>query len=286
MKYLKKYHELFENQKLKELFYSNEDDINTYTVNEFIRIASKYRSPEYTNLCTDSSAKPKEDLEKFLNYLNEHGFYEDKIIKMLSLYNKEVLNSKLSKMNGVLDIFFYHYVGRSYYLSSGTHKFDPMDYSNEVIIKYLYGYHNTPYGKIFIESLYGDSGIDSKEIIEREIFSAQAKKTWEDAFLNEIWNTVWFGSDYYGDGISVQKKLHISVDERIVKEYSLKVIQINPENDIFVTINKEQFYDCCKKQRFDEETSTKVFLCVMEFIYEMYRYNVSTNFDKSKIIIK
>jgi hypothetical protein len=291
MKYLKKYHELLENKKLKDFFYGDNDEVDKVAFKKFIRIASEYeknntRTPSYNELCVSPDMSPKEDLDEFMIYLSEHGFYEERILKLIKLYEKEILNSHLSLTNGILDIFLYYYFGKSYYLSSGTFKFDPIDYSAECIIKYLYGYQNTSYGKLFIENIYGDSKEDSKEIIDKKICSEHAKKTWQNNFLIQLWETIWYDDDFYGLNMTTSDQFDLQVDKKHIKNYALKVLQVNPKDDKYVVIDKKEFYKCCAENNIDENFSTNVFNYFIECLRQIYSDNLSNDYNESKIIIK
>jgi len=135
-----------------------------------IRNLSEYFDSFFSNLAS-SNGDPNSDFEEMQRIIDKTGFTLDVIKK---LFNKKVCQltseyfpyfihqNRLDIINGYIDVYLYminekleisKMTGVEHQIDLGGQGFDKSMDSQEWIIKYAYGYHKTPYGKLFIKQL-------------------------------------------------------------------------------------------------------------------------------------
>ena len=141
--------------------------------NEFakkIKGLSEYFDSWFSNLAA-SSGNPEEDFNDMQKIIDKTGFTLDVIKKLFSkkvcqstgeYYPYFIHRNRLDTINGYIDVYLYmldekleisEMTGVSHTVDLGGQGFDKDMDASEWIIKYAYGYHKTPYGKLFIKQL-------------------------------------------------------------------------------------------------------------------------------------
>ena len=141
--------------------------------NEFarkIKGLSEYFDSWFSNLAS-SSGDPEEDFNDMQKIIDKTGFTLDVIKKLFSkkvcestgeYYPYFIHRNRLDTINGYIDVYLYmldekleisEMTGVSHTVDLGGQGFDKDMDASEWIIKYAYGYHKTPYGKLFIKQL-------------------------------------------------------------------------------------------------------------------------------------
>jgi hypothetical protein len=220
MKYLKKYNELLENKTIKNLFYSDDEE-NGFNSKDLEKLYdcldSFFEHAESYSECIDYSKTPMEDLNELFSFLENSGINKYRLEIAFQLYKKQIV-SNYEDENSLADLFL-NYFCSEHLVGGGS--FDPENDYNEVIIKYMYGYHNSSYGKLFIlNHLTKDSKpewFDNPQLDypagmvdltpEQLVF-----KRWKELFIESVWNNS-FGSGEYLNNL--------------IKEYDLKAIPID-----------------------------------------------------------
>ena len=141
--------------------------------NEFakkIKGLSEYFDSFFSNLAS-SNGNPEEDFEEMQKIIDKTGFTLDVIKKLFSkkvcqltseYFPYFIHQNRLDSINGYVDIYLYminekleisKMTGVSHTVDLGGQGFDKDMDAQEWIIKYAYGYHKTPYGKLFVKQL-------------------------------------------------------------------------------------------------------------------------------------
>jgi hypothetical protein len=160
----------------------------------------------YSSLAHDREANPQKDFEDMQSFINKTGFTLDIIKK---LFDKQVCKltteyfpyfidkNHLDSINGYIDVYLYFLdeklqitknstgndfevgLGGPGYNSTMTKNSDE-DMVQEWIIKYAYGFHKTPYGKLFIKQL----GLTPEEFVRETI-----KRIHQKCFVTFLYGT-------------------------------------------------------------------------------------------------
>ena len=135
-----------------------------------IRGLSEYFDSFFSNLAS-SNGNPEEDFEEMQKIIDKTGFTLDIIKKLFSkkvcqltseYFPYFIHQNRLDSINGYVDIYLYminekleisKMTGVDHQIDLGGQGFDKDMDAQEWIIKYAYGYHKTPYGKLFIKQL-------------------------------------------------------------------------------------------------------------------------------------
>ena len=141
--------------------------------NEFakkIKGLSEYFDSFFSNLAS-SNGNPEEDFEEMQKIIDKTGFTLDIIKKLFSkkvcqltseYFPYFIHQNRLDSINGYVDIYLYminekleisKMTGVDHQIDLGGQGFDKDMDAQEWIIKYAYGYHKTPYGKLFVKQL-------------------------------------------------------------------------------------------------------------------------------------
>lgn len=141
--------------------------------NEFakkIEGLSEYFDSHFSNLAS-SGGNPEEDFNEMQRIIDKTGFTLDIIKKLFSkkvcqstseYYPYFIHKNHLDTINGYIDVYLFmlnekldisEMTGVKHNIDLGGQGFDKSMGANEWIVKYAYGYHKTPYGKLFIKQL-------------------------------------------------------------------------------------------------------------------------------------
>lgn len=141
--------------------------------NEFakkIEGLSEYFDSHFSNLAS-SGGNPEEDFNEMQRIIDKTGFTLDIIKKLFSkkvcqstseYYPYFIHKNHLDTINGYIDVYLFmlnekldisEMTGVKHNIDLGGQGFDKSMGASEWIVKYAYGYHKTPYGKLFIKQL-------------------------------------------------------------------------------------------------------------------------------------
>ena len=171
-----------------------------------VKSLSEYFEGYYTNLANDTSANPEADFKEMQTFLNRTGFTLEIIKKLFDRkisgllfedYNQFIRTNNLESINGYIDVYLY-FLNEKLQLTEinkvdlgGASRVNIMLDSEsdnldenvliEWTIKYAYGYHKTPYGKLFIKQL----GLTPEQFI-KEVFQKIHKSCFESFMMDSI----------------------------------------------------------------------------------------------------
>jgi hypothetical protein len=141
--------------------------------NEFakkIEGLSEYFDSFFSNLAS-SNGNPEEDFNEMQRIIDKTGFTLEVIKKLFSkkvcestgeYYPYFIHRNRLDTINGYIDVYLFmlddklkisEMTGVPHTVDLGGQGFDKSMDASEWIIKYAYGYHKTPYGKLFIKQI-------------------------------------------------------------------------------------------------------------------------------------
>ena len=142
-----------------------------------IKALSEYFEGYFTNIAQDETANPENDFNEMQSFINRTGFtleiikklFDKKVCVLLDEYLPNfIAYHNLDEVNGYVDIYLY-LLDQKLEISKDTGKDFNVELSGlsdlmtgkkdidnplyEWVIKYAYGYHKTPYGKLFLKQL-------------------------------------------------------------------------------------------------------------------------------------
>jgi len=135
-----------------------------------IKGLSEYFDSFFSNLAS-SNGNPEEDFNDMQRIIDKTGFTLEVIKKLFSkkvcqltseYYPYFIHQNRLDTINGYIDVYLYmlddklkisETSGVQHSVDLGGQGFDKNMDAQEWIIKYAYGYHKTPYGKLFIKNI-------------------------------------------------------------------------------------------------------------------------------------
>lgn len=139
-------------------------------------LSIRFFKSSFSSLASSKDSKPDEDFEEMQRMLNRAGFTLDILKKLfnpiVSVFTSQdfhefIERNSLDETNGYIDIYLYKLnekldLNTTVYLGGeGWGYVLETEPEEEYIIKYAYGYHKTPYGKIFLDQM----GISKEEFI-------------------------------------------------------------------------------------------------------------------------
>jgi hypothetical protein len=188
-------------QSAKKSYTSDEiRDLRDNWIDTIIEISEDNGRVSFSSLCKGSD-DPEEDYKKFQKEMDSKGFPFDLIKEIFSKESdkligkwasdstdtdifREIHQSPLEEKNGEIDTYLYFTVkrlGLDYKkVELGGPGWSGIDYPEEAIIRYSYGYHKTKYGQLMMEQL----GITQKEFEEyaSKGFCIELINNWHDFF--------------------------------------------------------------------------------------------------------
>lgn len=141
-------------------------------------LCERFFKKSFSELASSHLARPDEDFEEIQKILDRAGFTLDVLKNLFNPivsvftsqdFHKFIERNSLDEKNGYVDIYLYRLnekldLNTTVYLGGEgwgyTLEKEPED---EYIIKYSYGYHKTPYGKLFLEQM----GLSKDDFITR-----------------------------------------------------------------------------------------------------------------------
>ena len=148
--------------------------------NEFsdsiINLCQRFFKSSFSSLAANGNSNPDEDFEEIQKMLNRAGFTLDLLKKLfnpvVSVFTSQdfhefIERNSLDDKNGYVDIYLYKLnekldLNTTVYLGGeGWGYALETEPEEEYVIKYSYGYHKTPYGKLFLDQM----GISKEEFI-------------------------------------------------------------------------------------------------------------------------
>jgi hypothetical protein len=139
-------------------------------------LAIRFFKKSFSSLASNIDSKPDEDFEEMQRMLNRAGFTLDMLKKLfnpiVSVFTSQdfhefIERNSLDEKNGYIDIYLYKLnekldLNTTVYLGGeGWGYALETEPEEEYVIKYSYGYHKTPYGKLFLDQM----GISKDEFI-------------------------------------------------------------------------------------------------------------------------
>jgi hypothetical protein len=139
-------------------------------------LSIRFFKKSFSSLASNIDYKPDEDFEEMQRILNRAGFTLDMLKKLfnpiVSVFTSQdfhefIERNSLDEKNGYIDIYLYKLnekldLNTTVYLGGeGWGYVLETEPEEEYVIKYSYGYHKTPYGKLFLDQM----GISKDEFI-------------------------------------------------------------------------------------------------------------------------
>ena len=139
-------------------------------------LSMRFFKSSFSSLASNKDSKPDEDFEEMQRMLNRAGFTLDMLKKLFNPivsvftsqdFHKFIERNSLDEKNGYIDIYLYKLnekldLNTTVYLGGeGWGYALETEPEEEYVIKYSYGYHKTPYGKLFLDQM----GISKDEFI-------------------------------------------------------------------------------------------------------------------------
>jgi hypothetical protein len=139
-------------------------------------LSIRFFKKSFSSLASNIDSKPDEDFEEMQRMLNRAGFTLDMLKKLfnpiVSVFTSQdfhefIERNSLDEKNGYIDIYLYKLnekldLNTTVYLGGeGWGYVLETEPDEEYVIKYSYGYHKTPYGKLFLDQM----GISKDEFI-------------------------------------------------------------------------------------------------------------------------
>jgi len=131
-------------------------------------LSGRFFKSSFSSLASNKDSKPDEDFEEMQRMLNRAGFTLDVLKKLfnpiVSVFTSQdfhefIERNSLDEKNGYIDIYLYKInekldLNTTVYLGGeGWGYVLETEPEEEYIIKYAYGYHKTPYGKLFLDQM-------------------------------------------------------------------------------------------------------------------------------------
>jgi hypothetical protein len=125
-------------------------------INDFKKLIDEYRNfsgdekrmvDSYSKLA-QSKRDPDKDLDIIESDLYDLGWNESSLSSLFSKYELQIQDELIDGSFGAFDYFLYKWTGAEFPLAGYT-----LDrrLSDDIIIKFSYGWHQLPYGKLFLE---------------------------------------------------------------------------------------------------------------------------------------
>jgi hypothetical protein len=125
-------------------------------------------SESYSKTAKSNIYDPEEDFKLVDEFMSSYGFDQKTVRQISEEYGKEKFNSKLNRMNpsnsAPIDYYLYKMTDESFelqgynwdeFLSDEYRSISGDKNTNEVIIRFEYGWHETKYGRLCIEQNMG-----------------------------------------------------------------------------------------------------------------------------------
>lgn len=128
-----------------------------------IRALSEVFESWFSSMASNYNANPEQDFNEMQGILNRSGYTIDVITKLFDpkvtklvgeSYLQFIRKNHLETINGDVDFYLYkinEIVGLDTKIVLGNMGLEGGDEISEYLIKYAYGYHKTPYGKLFLQ---------------------------------------------------------------------------------------------------------------------------------------
>ena len=100
------------------------------------------------NKLAQSKRDPDKDLDVIESDLYDLGWDESSLSSLFSIYELEIQDQLIDGSFGAFDYFLYKWTGAEFPL--GGYTLD-RSLSDDIVIKFSYGWHQLPYGKLFLE---------------------------------------------------------------------------------------------------------------------------------------
>jgi hypothetical protein len=139
-------------------------------------LSIRFFKKSFSSLASNIDSKPDEDFEEMQRMLNRAGFTLDMLKKLFNPivsvftshdFHEFIERNSLDEKNGYIDIYLYKLnekldLNTTVYLGGeGWGYALETEPEEEYVIKYAYGYHKTPYGKLFLDQI----GISKDEFV-------------------------------------------------------------------------------------------------------------------------
>lgn len=102
----------------------------------------------YSQLAQDHSITVEEDLEVIESDMYDLGWDETTLSKLFSQFELKITDELMEDSIGAFDCFLYKWTGGDFPLAG--YSLDNKD-SDDILIKFSYGWHQTSFGKLFLE---------------------------------------------------------------------------------------------------------------------------------------
>ncbi len=200
---LKRYNDFINESSLiqPKLDASNLDNIDRYTLSdlrddfaESILSMSDEFSGSFSDMCKKMNANPEGDYQEMQKELDQIGWNFQSIQNLFTEKANQILNqdffdwldshNQLESKNGHCDVYLYFTaknLGLDYKrISLGGGGWAEYNDEEEIVIRYKYGYHQTPYGQLFINDL---GMMDEYQRVALEYLQKDLKENWSDILI-------------------------------------------------------------------------------------------------------
>lgn len=203
--------------KLREEFRDKLDDLADLNPDPNAPHGGGIGGTYFSNMCKWENANPEEDFKKLQSIVDKNGYTLETIKELFSksaneicrqnfadfVLNRNFLEYKyrepLDEKNGNVDFYLYKISELIYNPSNyrpllggdaWSYNSDQVD-DEEFLIRFAYGYHNTPYGKLYLEQV-GDTPEQWREK-GYKILDQWVRERWMEPFnvLNDMKNIDW-----------------------------------------------------------------------------------------------
>jgi hypothetical protein len=213
----------------------------------------------FSDMCKKKDANPEDDYQEMQNLLNKKGWNFESIKNLFSeevnkLVDKDFIDwfnsyGQLDRKNGHCDVYLY-FTAKNLGLNTdgiplGGDGWAEYNDSNELWIRYKYGYHQTKYGQLMLDSI----GYTVKQFKEEALVYLQnyIKEYWEQSLITALRTTLTkqsYGKKYDSRlnlNVSLSKSLKGLISGMDIKKYTLveEDRMIIFTNEIASIINKE-----------------------------------------------
>ena len=128
--------------------------------------AESFFVKNYLKLAQDHSITVEEDLEVIESDFYDLGWDDSTLSKLFSQFELKITDELLLESRGSFDCFLYKWTGGDFPLAG--YSLDPK-YSDDILLKFGYGWHQTSFGKLFLEQ--NDVLENFDEIATKTLFS-------------------------------------------------------------------------------------------------------------------
>ncbi len=151
-------------------------------------------SGSFSDMCKKMNANPEGDYQEMQKELDQIGWNFQSIKNLFTEKSNQILNqdffdwlnshNQLESKNGDCDVYLYFTsknLGLDYKrISLGGGGWAEYNDEEEIVIRYKYGYHQTPYGQLFINDL---GMMDEYKRVALEYLQKDLKENWSDILI-------------------------------------------------------------------------------------------------------